>query len=279
MSTARSKPGKAERKTQHRAEQQERDRARAQEIIVARRRRIAMRGGGLIVAMLAMAGAVSYALHGTSSVSTPALAVDLGKPNSALASPLTSGFMKVGAPLFRNGKPEVLFIGAQYCPHCAGQRWPVVKALSQFGTFSHLRSTASSEGNIPTFDLTHATYTSRFIAFDHKDVEDSNHNPLQTLTSAEQTLFSRYDPTGSIPLVLAGGYAVSGDAYNLADIQGLSFAQVQRALHQGNSTQIVADINAEVNALTTFLCRTDGMKPASVCDRRTIRTIVRTLHA
>lgn len=171
-----------------------------------------------------------------------------------------------------------MFIGAQYCPHCAGERWPVIKALNQFGTFQNVGASASSEGNIPTFDLTRATYTSAFVAFDHKDVEDLNHNPLQALDATEQNAFNRYDSTGSIPLILAGGYAVTGDAYNLGDIDGLSFATVQHSLQHGERTPIVSDINAEANALTAFLCHADGMKPHSVCGRPVIRSIVRTLH-
>ena len=37
-----------------------------------------------------------------------------------------------------DGKPEVLYIGAEYCPYCAAERWAMVQALSRFGTFSNL---------------------------------------------------------------------------------------------------------------------------------------------
>ena len=39
-----------------------------------------------------------------------------------------------GAPLTSGGKPEVLYIGAEYCPYCAAERWSMVVALSRFGT-------------------------------------------------------------------------------------------------------------------------------------------------
>jgi hypothetical protein len=32
----------------------------------------------------------------------------------------------------------MLYIGAEYCPYCAAERWPLVMALSKFGTFSNL---------------------------------------------------------------------------------------------------------------------------------------------
>src|SRR5260370_29484940 len=44
-----------------------------------------------------------------------------------------------GSPPVLNGptgKPEFLYIGAEYCPFCAAQRWAMVVALSRFGTFS-----------------------------------------------------------------------------------------------------------------------------------------------
>ena len=36
-------------------------------------------------------------------------------------------------------KPELLYIGAEYCPYCAASRWPLIIALSRFGTFKGLR--------------------------------------------------------------------------------------------------------------------------------------------
>ena len=46
----------------------------------------------------------------------------------------------------------MLYIGAEFCPICATQRWPMTVALSHFGTFSNLQQTHSavSDGNIPT---------------------------------------------------------------------------------------------------------------------------------
>src|SRR5215471_17073708 len=39
-----------------------------------------------------------------------------------------------GAPLTSGGKPEMLYIGAEYCPYCAAMRWSMAVALSRFGT-------------------------------------------------------------------------------------------------------------------------------------------------
>ena len=41
-----------------------------------------------------------------------------------------------GPALTSNGKPEMLYIGAEYCPYCAAMRWSMAVALSRFGTLS-----------------------------------------------------------------------------------------------------------------------------------------------
>ena len=51
-------------------------------------------------------------------------------PSSTLASvatgtadPKSVTTVSSAAPLTSGGKPEVLYIGAQYCPYCAAERW------------------------------------------------------------------------------------------------------------------------------------------------------------
>ena len=48
-----------------------------------------------------------------------------------------------------DGKPEVLYVGAEYCPFCAAERWPLMIALSRFGTFSGVGLTHSSISKFP----------------------------------------------------------------------------------------------------------------------------------
>ena len=59
-----------------------------------------------------------------------------GKPTKITSSALTS-----------NGKPEVLYMGAEYCPYCAAERWAIIVALSRFGTFSGLSTVHSASVN------------------------------------------------------------------------------------------------------------------------------------
>src|SRR5262245_25312691 len=62
----------------------------------------------------------------------------------ATIRPIQGGASLVGP----TGKPEVFYMGAEYCPFCAAQRWPTIIALSRFGTFSNLRTTTSSATDV-----------------------------------------------------------------------------------------------------------------------------------
>lgn len=270
------KTDKQSRKLQQQALQREKEAARQKARQATRRKRIAFAIGGGLLAAAALAGAVAFALHGnTAGTSTTAVAASLGPPTSEVASPPTGAFTHVGTPLYQGGKPELLFIGAQYCPHCAGQRWAIVKALNQFGTFSGVTSSTNDDGTVPTFDLTGAKYTSKYVAFDHKDVEDRNHNPLQSLSPNEQSIFNQLDPSGGIPLITVGDYTLLGDGYDLSVIEGKSFTAVQHAMQAGDqSTPLVSAINGEANSITAFICHADKMQPQTVCGRPAIRRIV-----
>src|SRR6266513_2773840 len=80
-----------------------------------------------------------------------------------------------GTPLTSGGKPEMLYMGAEYCPYCAAERWSMIVALSRFGTFSGLKTThsASVNGNgqtepypnTPTWTFHGSTYTSQYLTF------------------------------------------------------------------------------------------------------------------
>ena len=273
--TAR-KSDKQARRLEQQALQREKEIARRKARQASRRKRFALNIAGGIVAAAALAGAVVFALHGTAAAVTHnAVAAGLGAPTSDVASPPTGLFHRAGAPLYKDGKPELLFIGAQYCPHCAGQRWAIVKALNQFGTFSHVTRSANDDGSIPTFNLHGAKYRSTYVAFVHRDLEDRNHNPLDTLSLSEESIFNRLDPTGGIPLITVGGYALLGDGYDLSLIQGRSFDAVQRAMQRGaRSDPLVSAINGEANSITAFICHADKMQPRSVCTRPVIRGIV-----
>jgi hypothetical protein len=104
----------------------------------------------------ALAGVVS----GTTSV--PASTLDAVGAGSVTTKPTPVS----GPPLTSGGKPEMLYIGADYCPYCAFERWGMIVALSRFGTFSGLRTVHSGNNpgevfpNTPTWTFYGSAYTS-----------------------------------------------------------------------------------------------------------------------
>ena len=114
------------------------------------------------------------------------------------------------APVLRDsvGKPILLFIAAEYCPYCGTERWPIVIALSRFGTFSNLHIISSSATdvypNTPTFTFYGSTYASPYIDFQPVEIEDRSDKSLQKLTSAQSQTFVTYSSSQSIPFIDAG---------------------------------------------------------------------------
>jgi hypothetical protein len=99
------------------------------------------------------------------------------------------------APLTSGGKPEVLYIGAEFCPYCAVERWSLASALSRFGTLSNVGTVSSSSvdvyPNTPSLDFRGATYTSKYLTFVPIENEDRDHKPLQAVSSAQNALWGK----------------------------------------------------------------------------------------
>lgn len=163
------------------------------------------------------------------------------------------------------GKPNFLFIGGEFCPYCAGERWAIIQSLSRFGTFSGLQQIRSSEDNFPTFDFLHASYTSKYLTFTAREVSDQNHQQLQKLNSAEQATFVKYSPSGTFPFIyIAGKYYQVGAGLNVGVLSGLDQAQVAADL-KDPSSDVAKAIIGEANVLTAAICKATGDQPSSVC--------------
>jgi len=172
-----------------------------------------------------------------------------GVPASTLASvgtgtadPKSVSLVSSAKPLTSAGKPELLYIGAEYCPYCATERWPMIVALSRFGTFSRLGATHSSPSdvypNTSTFSFHGATYTSPYLSLDAKElqsnqVSNGQYTTLDKLNSAEKSNFHA-GGSGYPYINLAGSYRVSLQL-NPQVLQGKTIEQVAAALSDPNS--------------------------------------------
>src|SRR5713101_263867 len=182
-------------------------------------------------------------------------------------------------PRLSDGHPLTLFVGGQFCPFCASMRWPLVKALSRFGTFSGLGQMQSQNGtdgfsSIATYDFTHATYTSDLLTAHLVEVADANGNPLQQPTADDMDLFNRFDPNGSIPFVFIAGTYVAQLPYSPQRLVGQTFQQIRDQANAANPGDVGTAIDKEADAITAAICKVDGGQPGNICQTPAMQALV-----
>ncbi len=171
----------------------------------------------------------------------------LGPPAPVVSTDLAhalDGFHRVSTFARRAGKPELIFLAAQVSDGKIDmERWPLVKALSQFGRLTGINAVdkhcvpvagGAAAGleycTIPTYDLTHARYSSPYLAFDSKDLVrtvGSKNRTFQPMSPIEKALFDRYVRSRTKPLcpkldksgkiILVGGQLVTYTCASFAD--------------------------------------------------------------
>jgi hypothetical protein len=215
--------------------------------------------------------------------------------NSA-ATNLGSYFATVnGTALTSNGKPELLFLGGEYCPYCAAERWAMANALSRFGTFTGLTTTHSSTSDVypdtPTLTFYKSTYKSNYIDFvpvelftNERIGNSSNSNTayqtLQTATTAQSALEAAYDPSGAIPFLDFGNkYVEVGNLSPLSPqmLAGKTWAQVAAAMNNPTSA-LGTPLVGNANYITAGICELTNNLPATACTP-TIQQLEKTLAA
>jgi thiol-disulfide isomerase/thioredoxin len=222
-------------------------------------------------------------LHGVTSVS-PATFASIGTgevANPFVATGGSSGSPKV--PILRDssGKPIFLYVGAEYCPYCAAERWAMVIALSRFGTFSNLHiissSSTDSYPNTPTFTFYKSTYTSPYIDFQPVEVQDRNSNRLETMSSAQSLIFNKYNTSQSYPFMDFGNqYIAIGASYQNNVLTDQDWQSIAQLLNNPNSN-VTQSIVGTANYMTAAICQITGNKPANVCTAAPIPAIEKTI--
>ena len=202
------------------------------------------------------------------------------------ADPKSVAVVSSAKPLTSGGKPEVLYIGAEYCPYCAAERWSMAVALSRFGTFTGLHGIHSSSADVyastPTLTFYKSTYTSKYLTFTPVETQaEKQSTPLQKPTPAQQALLTKYDGppyvsqanAGAIPFIDFGGrYFVHGAQYNPQILSGQTWAQVAAALKDPSSA-VAKGAGGAANMITATICKATNDQPSSVCTSPTIKTI------
>jgi Domain of unknown function (DUF929) len=181
------------------------------------------------------------------------------------------------------GKPLVLYVGAEYCPFCASQRWPLAIALSRFGTFAGLSASHSATDDIhpntATISFHGSAYASQFLSFQGVELatnerQGGRYAPLEELTAAQEAVFSTYDAppyvaeqsTGAIPFLdLGNRYLQTGASISPDLLAGLSHDQIASQLTNNPTGPVAQAILGAANALTAQLCVLTNGQPGDVC--------------
>jgi Domain of unknown function (DUF929) len=192
------------------------------------------------------------------------------------------------------GKAIVTYIGAEYCPFCAAERWALAVALSRFGTFSNLSGTHSSSTDVYPDTQTLSFYGSKYTSpyLDFQPVEETTNQTvggsyatLQVPTAAQNALFSRYDVApyssepGSIPFIDIGNrYIISGASYSPTVLQGLTRDQIATELNVPSSP-VAQAIDGAANAITAALSSVTGNQPSAVGNSPVIAALAKKIGA
>lgn len=177
----------------------------------------------------------------------------------------------------REGKLPVFFMGAEYCPYSAAERWAIVRALQKFGQWTGLKQTISAARdepflNLPTYDFTEATYNSSQIDFVAREIENREFKPLQKLSKTEEKLVRQFNPEKTIPFLLIGGRFMQLEAgFTPKTFVGHTFRQTETELKKAES-EIRKIIDAEANIIVALLL-VSGL-PAELCKEPAILELV-----
>ena len=185
-------------------------------------------------------------------------------------------------PLTADGKPQVLYVGAEYCPFCAAQRWPVVVALSRFGTWSDLGATTSASDDVypdTDADLPRRHLHQRLPLVHRGSRRGRTEGRRRStrrwtqLSPADQKTFETFNRPpyvegdgGSIPFLDIGGkfIAVGRRSYDVEVLDGKSREEIAAALADPDDP-IAKAVNGSANILTAAICEASDGQPAAVC--------------
>ncbi|MFG1909564.1 DUF929 family protein [Kribbella sp. NPDC048928] len=266
------------------------------------RRRLLLALGAVVLVVVIVGGLITIRLvGGGKKTATGATGMASSGLMTALSSIPDSTFSTVGTsdvktapsaindqpPLTADGKPRVLYIGAEFCPFCAGERWPVTVALMRFGTFSNLGTTHSAAAdvhpNTPTLSFHGATYTSQYLSFTGietttNEPQGNGYKPLDTPSAADQAAEQKYnappyvdqESAGSIPFIdLGNKFIGSGATIDPELLAGKTQDEVGEAL-KDPSNPITKAVIGSANVYTAAICKLTNNQPAKVCSTDTV---------
>lgn len=185
----------------------------------------------------------------------------------------------------------VSYVGAEYCPYCAIQRWALLVALSKFGTFTHLDSEVFSSSSdiyphLGSWSFVGATYTSKYFTYDPTELTSSTpskggpggYQRLERMSSAQRVAYDKYNPQGSLPFVDIGNrYVTVGASSSPSVLEGLSLGEIGNDLNNPRSA-VAQSIDGSANYLIAALCTMAQKAAPPICSTAVIHTASKALE-
>jgi hypothetical protein len=268
---------------------------RAEQQAAERRRRLTIAIAAVAAVVLVVAVLIGVALFGPKPQAAATGPLDASVYTKLSTVPVAT-FNQVGAgegvsnppkavqasALTTDGKPGVLYVGAEYCPFCAAERWPFVVAMTRFGQFANLQATSSGPppeaySNTATLSFHGATYTSQYLGFTGIETQTNTGQPLDQLTGDNKTIFETYNAGGSIPFIDYGGKATAnGASVDPTIFGGKSQAQIADDIADP-STATAKAVLGSANVISAQLCQLTNNQPAEVCTSPGVTTAAASL--
>jgi hypothetical protein len=187
------------------------------------------------------------------------------------------------SPLSSGGRPEIMFICAEYWSKCAAERWALVMALSKFGTFINLKGTTSSatgpSPKTPTFSFYGAAYSSRYLTLVTDELETNTDEGggeyplLQPPTPQEMTIMNAWDRAPyttintSLPFAyIDGRFLLTTAQYDASSISQASF-QVAASIMSSGARAVSRHAEAAAGDLVAVFCSVTHGQPAPICSQ------------
>jgi len=191
-------------------------------------------------------------------------------PSSAMQADV---YQYDGSQFVTNGKPTIVFIGAEFCPYCAVERWAIITALNRFGNFSslHYTTSANDEGDYASFTFVNSSYRSNYISFRPFEDEDRSGNALQTVPSNYSTVWGDFG-NGFPFLDFGNTYVIKVSLLAFPDIlTGQNWTAILNDISTSDATGL--QIRQAANLITSVICKVTGETPAAVCTAPPIESV------
>lgn len=229
----------------------------------------------------APASLVSAVASVPQSVSDAVGVTSPANPVTPLRTTTKSGDAPMWLATVNGGPPEpvVFFYGAEFAPYAAAERWPLVLALSRFGTFRRIGLVQSSSTtafpDIATFTFYDTYYSSKYVILEPIErygtlnPTGARYLSLQTPDVRQRDAVANYASSATtFPLLDVGNrWVLNGASFTPGVLMGLSQDQIAGDLSTPASPLTQAVVSA-ANEITATICAVDGQKPGSVCDSR-----------